>query len=55
VLTITTVGSRVRVGLAGPQAFSAEITEPAARALGLRPGARVTATWKAAATRLLQL
>ncbi len=55
VLTITTVGSRVRVGLAGPQPFSAEITEPAARALGLHPGAPVTATWKAAATRLLQL
>jgi molybdate transport system ATP-binding protein len=55
VLTITAVGNRVRVGLAGPQPFSAEITQPAAQALGLRPGARVTATWKAAATRLLQL
>jgi len=55
VLSVTTVGNRVRVGLAGPQPLAAEITEASARALDLRPGARVAATWKAAATRLLDL
>jgi molybdate transport system ATP-binding protein len=55
VLTVTGVGNRVRLGLAGPQPMAAEITEPAARALGLRPGSRVTASWKAAATRLVAI
>jgi molybdate transport system ATP-binding protein len=53
VLSVTTVGNRVRLGLAGPQPLAAEITQPAARALDLRPGSRVTASWKAAATRLV--
>jgi molybdate transport system ATP-binding protein len=55
VLSLTTVGNRVRLGLAGPQPLSAEITQPAAQALDLRAGARVTATWKAAATRLVAI
>lgn len=55
IVSITTVGNRVRLGLAGPQALAAEITETAVRELGLAPGARVTATWKAATTRLLAL
>jgi molybdate transport system ATP-binding protein len=49
------VGNRVRVGLAAPQPLAAEITESSARNLELRTGTRVTATWKAAATRLLNL
>jgi molybdate transport system ATP-binding protein len=53
VLSLTTVGNRVRLGLAGPQPLAAEITAASAERLGLRPGARVTATWKAAATRLV--
>jgi molybdate transport system ATP-binding protein len=53
VLSITTVGNRVRLGLAGPQPLVAEITRPSAERLQLRAGARVTATWKAAATRLM--
>jgi molybdate transport system ATP-binding protein len=53
VLSVTVVGNRVRLGLAAPQALAAEITEPAAKALRLRAGARVTASWKAAATRVL--
>jgi molybdate transport system ATP-binding protein len=53
VLSVTTLGNRVRLGLAGPQPLAAEITQPAARALDLRPGSRVTASWKAAATRLV--
>ena len=53
VLSITTVGSRVRLGLAGPQPLVAEITQTSAERLALHAGAKVTATWKAAATRLV--
>lgn len=55
VTSVTAVANRVRVGLACPQPLSAEITGPATDRLGLAPGMRVTATWKAAATRLLAL
>jgi molybdate transport system ATP-binding protein len=53
VLSLTTVGNRVRVGLAAPQPLAAELTHASAEAMRLAPGARVTATWKAAATRLI--
>jgi molybdate transport system ATP-binding protein len=53
VTSITTIGSRVRLGLAAPQALVAEVSEVAVRDLHLTPGTRVTASWKAAATRLL--
>jgi molybdate transport system ATP-binding protein len=53
VLSLTTVGNRVRLGLAGPQPLAAEITAASAERLQLRAGAKVTATWKAAATRLV--
>jgi molybdate transport system ATP-binding protein len=53
VISVTAVGGRVRVGLAAPQPLSAELTEASARRLGLAPGTRVVATWKATATRLL--
>jgi len=53
VTSVTTVGNRVRLGLVGPQPLAAEITRTAADQLGLRPGAKVTASWKAAATRLV--
>ncbi len=55
VLSVTTVGNRVRLGLAAPQPLAAEVTTTSAEALGLRPGTRVTASWKAAATRLVAL
>jgi molybdate transport system ATP-binding protein len=55
VLSVTTVGNRVRLGLAAPQPLAAEITQASASALGLRAGTRVTATWKAAATRLVSI
>jgi molybdate transport system ATP-binding protein len=55
VTTVTHVGNRVRVGIEAGQPLVAEVTEPAVRDLELRPGVRVTATWKAAATRLLPL
>jgi molybdate transport system ATP-binding protein len=53
VVSITTVGNRVRLGLAGPQPLAAEITAASAERLALRAGSRVTASWKAAATRLV--
>jgi molybdate transport system ATP-binding protein len=53
VVSITALGSRVRLGLATPQPLAAEITEVAARQLGLREGSEVVATWKATATRLV--
>ena len=55
VLTVTQVGNRVRVGLAAPQPLVAEITGAAVGGLHLAPGVRVTATWKATATRLVSL
>jgi molybdate transport system ATP-binding protein len=55
VVSITTVGNRVRLGLAGPQPLAAEITAASAERLALRAGARVTASWKAAATRLVPI
>lgn len=53
VTTVTVLGSRVRVGLASPQALVAELSAPSARALGLAPGVEVVASWKATATRLV--
>jgi molybdate transport system ATP-binding protein len=55
VISLTTVGNRVRVGLAAAQPLAAEITTDSAERLKLRAGGRVTATWKATATRLLDL
>jgi molybdate transport system ATP-binding protein len=55
VLSITAVGNRVRLGLAGPQPLVAEITRASAERLELVPGAKVTATWKAAATRVVSI
>ena len=52
VVSVAELGSRVRVGLAAGQPLAAEVTPPAASALALAPGLRVTAVWKAAATRL---
>jgi molybdate transport system ATP-binding protein len=53
VLSVTTVGPRVRVGLAAPQPLTAELSEASARELGLAPGGRAVASFKAAATRVL--
>lgn len=53
VSTVTPVGNRVRVGLLAPQPFSAEVTLSAAHSLGLEPGRRVVASFKATATRLV--
>ena len=55
IVSVTVVGNRVRLGLAGPQPLAAEITGKAAESLGVAPGMRVTAAWKASATRLVRL
>ena len=55
VVSVTALGNRVRVGLAAPQPLAAEVTAAAAGELGLRAGVRVTAAWKATATRLVSL
>jgi molybdate transport system ATP-binding protein len=49
VVAITEIGGRARVGLMAGQPLVAEVTVAAVRDLRLEPGARVTATWKAAA------
>jgi molybdate transport system ATP-binding protein len=54
VASATTIGSRVRVGLAAPQPLVAEISTTSAARLELVPGVEVVATWKAAATRVLR-
>jgi molybdate transport system ATP-binding protein len=55
VLSVTTVGNRVRVGLAAGQPLVAEVTGVAAEQLHLVVGTEVVATWKATATRLVPL
>ncbi len=55
VTAVTPVGNRVRVGLAAPQPLTADLAPGSVDELGLHPGARVVATFKAAATRLLPL
>jgi molybdate transport system ATP-binding protein len=55
IVSVTAVGSRVRIGLAAPQPLTAELTEPAVRTMQIEAGQRAVATWKATATRLLPL
>jgi molybdate transport system ATP-binding protein len=55
VASLAQLGNRVRVRLTLPQTLVAEVTEVAARELGLVPGRQVTASWKATATRLSPL
>jgi molybdate transport system ATP-binding protein len=52
VVSITEIGGRARVALLAGQPLVAEVTVASVAALRLAPGVRVTATWKAAATRL---
>jgi molybdate transport system ATP-binding protein len=53
VVSITPVANRVRLGLLAGQPLTAELTGASVEELGLAPGSRVVATWKAAATRVL--
>ncbi len=54
VLSVTLVGGRVRLGLNAGQPLVAEVSEAAVGELDLQPGARIAASWKAAATRLVK-
>jgi molybdate transport system ATP-binding protein len=54
VVSTTVVGNRVRVALAAPQPLTAEVTLASTRELGLVPGVRLLASWKASATRIVQ-
>jgi molybdate transport system ATP-binding protein len=53
VLSVTAIGNRVRLGLASSQPLAAEITAESVDQLGLHPGDRVSASWKATATRIV--
>jgi molybdenum ABC transporter ATP-binding protein len=53
VVGVTLIGNRARVRLAAPQTLAAEITAASLERLGIAPGRRFVATWKATATRLL--
>jgi ABC-type sulfate/molybdate transport systems ATPase subunit len=53
--SVTPIGNRVRVVLSVPQPLSTDVTAQSAEAMGLRPGVRVVAAWKATATRLITL
>lgn len=55
ITSITTVGNRVRLGLAAGQPLIAEVTGKAKEELQLAVGREVTASWKATATRLIPL
>jgi molybdate transport system ATP-binding protein len=53
VVSVTTIGNRVRLGLAAPQPLAAEVTLASLEGLPLAPGDRAVASFKAAATRLI--
>ncbi len=53
VVSVTEVGNRARVGLLAGQPLAAEVTGESVSRLGLAPGTRVVASWKATATRLV--
>jgi molybdate transport system ATP-binding protein len=55
VVHLTTVGNRVRVSVGSIPLVVAEVTEQSARRLGLAPGMRVVASWKATGTRLVRV
>jgi molybdate transport system ATP-binding protein len=55
VVSLTTVGDRVRLSLLAAQPLVAEVTRDVAERLGLEPGAKVTATWAADATRVMRV
>jgi molybdate transport system ATP-binding protein len=55
VVSITTLGNRVRVGLQAGQPLVAEVTGKAVEELSLAAGREVVATWKATATRVVPL
>ncbi len=53
VSSVLRLGNRVRVGIDAAQPLVAEVTPAASDELGLGPGRRVVASWKATATRIV--
>ncbi len=53
VTALTVLGPRARVGLAAPEPLTADLSAASAARLGLAPGRRMVAVWKATATRLV--
>ncbi len=53
VVTVTPLGSRVRLALDAGQPIAAEVTPLAVDELGLAPGKEILAVWKASATRVV--
>jgi molybdate transport system ATP-binding protein len=53
ITSLTVVGNRVRLGVSAGQELVAEITQASAERFALRVGSRVSASWKAAATRVV--
>jgi molybdate transport system ATP-binding protein len=54
VVSVTVVGGRARVGLLASQPLTAEVTGESVHELGIAPGKRMVAAWKATATRLVE-
>ncbi|MGI8675097.1 MAG: ABC transporter ATP-binding protein [Thermoleophilaceae bacterium] len=54
IVSVTTIGNRVRLGLTAPQPLIAEVTDASVLHLGLTTGTRAIAAWKAASTRVLE-
>ena len=54
VVSVTRLGSRVRVGLDAGQPLAAEVTPQAVDQLALAPGREVLAVWKASATKVVE-
>lgn len=55
VVSVTPLGARARVALTAGQALVADVTQAAVADLKLVPGRRVSAVWKATATRVVDL
>jgi molybdate transport system ATP-binding protein len=53
VVSVTPLGGRARVALSAPQPLLADVSGASVSELGLAPGRRVVAVWKATATRLV--
>jgi len=53
VTALTVLGPRARVALTAPEPLVADVTAASAARLGLAPGRRILAVWKATATRLV--
>ena len=51
---VAPIGNRARVSVESRPTIVAEVTDESVRHLGLVPGTRIVASWKATATRLVE-